>query len=139
MPSIFTKILAGELPGHYVWKDAVCFAIMTIQPIRAGHLIVIPNEEVDHWDDMPPATAAHVMLVSQKIAKGMKAVIPCKRIGVTVIGLEVPHTHVHLIPIDHLMDIDFKLARNLPQEELAAMAASIRTALDTLGFQHGAS
>jgi histidine triad (HIT) family protein len=137
MPSIFTKILAGELPGHYVWKDEVCFAIMTIQPIRAGHLIVIPNAEVNHWDDMPPAIAAHVMLVAQKIAKGIKAVIPCKRVGGTVIGLEVPHAHVHLIPIDNLMDMDFKLARMLPQDELAATAASIRTALANLGFQHG--
>lgn len=137
MPSIFTKILAGELPGHYVWKDSVCFAIMTIQPIRAGHLIVIPNQEVDHWDDMPPATAAHVMQVAQKVAKGIKAVFPCKRVGVTVIGLEVPHAHVHLMPIDHLMDMDFKLARALPQDELAASAASIRGALAQLGFQHG--
>lgn len=138
MASIFTKILAGELPGHFVWKDKTCFAIMTIQPIRAGHLIVMPNEEINHWDDMPEATAAHVMLVAQKIAKGMKAVIPCKRIGVTVIGLEVPHAHVHLIPIDNLMDIDFKLARSVPQEELAAMAERIRGALANLGFQHGA-
>lgn len=138
MASIFTKILAGELPGHFVWKDDTCFAIMTIQPIRNGHLIVMPNEEINHWDDMPEATAAHVMLVAQKIAKGMKAVIPCKRIGVTVIGLEVPHAHVHLIPIDNLMDIDFKLARSVPQEELAATAKSIRDALSNLGFQHGA-
>jgi diadenosine tetraphosphate (Ap4A) HIT family hydrolase len=133
MSSIFTKILAGELPGHYVWKDEVCFAIMTIQPIRAGHLIVIPNQEVNHWDDMPPAMAAHVMQVAQKIAKGIKAVIPCKRVGVTVIGLEVPHAHVHLIPIDNLMDMDFKLAHVLRQDELAATAASIRAALVNLG------
>ena len=139
MSSIFTKILSGTLPGHYVWKDEVCFAIMTIQPIRAGHLIVIPNEEVNHWDDVPPATAAHMMLVAQKIAKGMKAVIPCKRVGVTVIGLEVPHAHVHLMPIDNLLDMDFKLARMLPQEELAATAASIRGALANLGHQHGVS
>jgi diadenosine tetraphosphate (Ap4A) HIT family hydrolase len=139
MSSIFSKILAGELPGHYVWKDAACFAIMTIQPIRSGHLIVIPNEEVNHWDDMPVATAEHVMRVAQKIAKGIKAVIPCKRVGVTVIGLEVPHAHVHLIPIDNLMDMDFKLAHMLPKEELAATALSIRTALETLGYQHGVS
>lgn len=138
MASIFTKILAGELPGHFVWKDDTCFAIMTIQPIRAGHLIVIPNAEINHWDDMPEATAAHVMNVAQKIAKGMKAVIPSKRIGVTVIGLEVPHAHVHLIPIDSLNDIDFKLARALPQDELADTAKSIREALANLGFQHGA-
>lgn len=137
MPSIFSKILNGELPGHFVWKDSVCFAIMTIQPIRAGHLIVIPNEEVNHWDDMPPATAAHVMQVAQKIAKGIKAVFPCKRVGVTVIGLEVPHAHVHLMPIDSLNDMDFRLARPFPQEELAAAAASIRAALAQLGHQHG--
>lgn len=139
MASIFSKILAGELPGHFVWKDDICFAIMTIQPIRAGHLIVIPNEEINHWDDMPDTTAAHVMLVAQKIAKGIKAVIPCKRVGVTVIGLEVPHAHVHLVPIDNLVDIDFKLAHAVPQDELAATAKSIREALASLGFQHGAS
>lgn len=135
MSSIFTKILAGELPGHYVWKDALCFAIMTIQPIRAGHLILIPNQEVNHWDDLPPATATHMIEVAQKIAKGIKAVIPCKRVGVTIIGLEVPHAHVHLIPIDHLIDMDFRLARMLPKEELAATAASIREALASLGHK----
>ena len=139
MASIFSKILAGELPGHFVWKDDICFAIMTIQPIRAGHLIVIPNDEINHWDDMPDTTAAHVMLVAQKIAKGIKAVIPCKRVGVTVIGLEVPHAHVHLVPIDNLVDIDFKLAHAVPQDELAVTAKSIREALASLGFQHGAS
>lgn len=139
MASIFSKILAGELPGHFVWKDDICFAIMTIQPIRAGHLIVIPNEEINHWDDMPDTTAAHVMLVAQKIAKGIKAVIPCKRVGVTVIGLEVPHAHVHLVPIDNLVDIDFKLAHAVPHDELAATAKSIREALASLGYQHGAS
>lgn len=139
MASIFTKILAGELPGHFVWKDSLCFAIMTIQPIRAGHLIIMPNEEVDHWDDVPPATAAHIMQVAQQIAKGIKAVFPCKRVGVTVIGLEVPHAHVHLMPIDKLLDMDFKLAQPVPQDELAAAAAKIRAALAQLGYQHGAA
>lgn len=129
MASIFTKILAGELPGHFVWKDEQCFAIMTIQPIRRGHLIVIPNEEVNHWDDVPPATAAHLMQVSQKIAKGIKAVIPCKRVGVSIIGLEVPHTHIHLLPIDTMGDLDFKFAKPAAAEELAATAAEIRAAL----------
>jgi diadenosine tetraphosphate (Ap4A) HIT family hydrolase len=129
MASIFTRILAGELPGHFVWKDAQCFAIMTIQPIRQGHVIVIPNEEVNHWDDVRPATAAHLMQVSQRIAKGIKAVIPCKRIGVNVIGLEVPHTHIHLMPIDSMGDLDFKLAKPATPEDLAATAAKIRAAL----------
>jgi histidine triad (HIT) family protein len=133
MASIFTKILAGELPGHFVWKDDLCFAIMTIQPIRAGHLIVIPNMEVNHWDDVPPATAAHLMQVSQILAKAIKAVIPCKRVGVTIIGLEVPHTHIHLIPIDNMGDLDFKNAKAASPEALAASAESICKALRELG------
>lgn len=129
MASIFTRILAGELPGHFVWKDDHCFAIMTIQPIRTGHLLVIPNAEVDHWDDVPAAVAAHLMLVSQHIAKGIKAVIPCKRVGTTIIGLEVPHTHIHLLPIDNMGDMDFALQRAESAENLAATAALIRSAL----------
>jgi histidine triad (HIT) family protein len=119
MASIFTQILAGELPGHFVWKDDLCFAIMTIQPIRAGHLIVIPNAEINHWDDVPPATAAHLMQVSQILAKAIKAVIPCKRVGVTIIGLEVPHTHIHLIPIDGMADLDFRNATAVRQQGTA--------------------
>lgn len=133
MASIFTRILAGELPGHFVWKDAQCFAILTIQPIREGHLLVIPNDEVNHWDDVPAATAAHLMQVSQRIAKGIKAVIPCKRIGMTVIGLEVPHTHIHLMPIDNMGDMDFSMQRPESADVLAATAAKIRTALLAAG------
>ena len=133
MASIFTKILAGELPGHFVWRDAQCFAIMTIQPIREGHIIVIPNEEVNHWDDVPADIAAHLMLVSQKIAKGIKAVIPCKRIGVSIIGLEVPHTHIHLLPIDNMGDLDFKFAKPAASEDLAATATKIREVLVAAG------
>jgi len=133
MASIFTRIHSGELPGHFVWKDELCFAIMTIQPIRAGHVILIPVEEVDHWDDVPPATAAHLMTVAQHIAKGIKAVITCNRIGLSIIGLEVPHTHIHLLPIDHMGDLDFNFARACPQEALADMARQIRDALQAQG------
>ncbi|MDR0782128.1 MAG: HIT family protein [Pseudomonadales bacterium] len=133
MASIFTRILAGELPGHFVWKDAQCFAIMTIQPIRQGHVILIPNEEVNHWDDVKPATAAHLMQVAQHIAKGIKAVIPCKRVGVSVIGLEVPHMHIHLMPIDTMADLDFTFAKPAATPDLAATAAQIREALVARG------
>lgn len=133
MASIFTRILAGELPGHFIWKDEHCFSILTIQPIREGHLLVIPNTEVNHWDDVPPALAAHLMQVAQQIAKGIKAVIPCKRVGVTVIGLEVPHTHIHLIPIDSMGDMDFERQHPEPAERLAATAAKIRKALVAAG------
>ena len=135
MASIFTRILAGELPGHFVWKDEVCFAIMTIQPIRAGHVIVIPNAEINHWDDVPPTTAAYLMQVSQHIAKAIKANVVCKRVGVMVVGLEVPHTHIHLIPADSPADFDFKHAKPLPQEELAAMATKLRASLTAAGHR----
>lgn len=133
MSTIFSRILARELPGHFIWQDEQCFAIMTIQPIREGHLMVIPREEIDHWDDVPPALAAHLFQVSQLIAKGIKEVVPCKRVGVSVVGLEVPHTHIHLIPIDTIGDMNFALAHAVPAERLAAMAARIRDALRRQG------
>ncbi len=134
MASIFSKILSREIPGHFVWEDAQCFSIMTIQPIREGHLMVIPKLEVNHWDDVPAETAAHLMQVAQKIAKAMKAVIPCKRIGVSIIGLEVPHTHIHLMPIDKMGDMDFSQAGPLSDKKLAATAKMIRKALQARGF-----
>lgn len=133
MSSIFTKILNREIPGHFVWEDDLCFSIMTIMPIRRGHLMVIPKEEVNHWDDVPEETARHMIAVSQKIAKGIKAVIPCARVGVSIIGIEVPHTHIHLMPVDSMADMDFKNAGERPQEELAETAAAIRNALIALG------
>ena len=135
MASIFTKILAGEMPGHFIWKDEVCFAIMTIQPIRAGHVIVIPNNEVNHWDDVPPLTAAHLMQVGQHIAKAIKANVVCKRVGVMVVGIEVPHTHIHLMPIDSIADMDFNKAKPMPQDELAAMANKLRASLLVAGHK----
>ena len=134
MASIFSKILEREIPGHFVWEDEHCFSIMTIQPIREGHLMVIPKMEVNHWDDVPGHIAAHLMQVAQKIAKAMKAVIPCKRIGMSVVGLEVPHTHIHLMPIDNMGDMDFSLAEEASQEELAATAELIRKTLQARGF-----
>lgn len=135
MASVFTKILAGELPGHFVWKDEVCFALMTIQPIRGGHVMVIPNEEINHWDDVPALTAAYLMQVSQHIAKAIKANVSCKRVGVMVVGIEVPHTHIHLMPIDSLADMDFKNAKPATQEELAEMAQKLRNTLQAAGHK----
>ena len=133
MASIFTRILNSEIPGYFVWEDDLCFSIMTIQPIRQGHLLVIPREEVNHWDEVPPATAAHLMLVSQIIARAIKAVIPCKRVGMSVVGLEVAHTHLHLIPIDEMGDMSFAKAHEVPQQELADTAAMLREVLISQG------
>ncbi|MDG2176486.1 MAG: HIT family protein [Gammaproteobacteria bacterium] len=135
MASIFTKIINREIPGHFVWEDDLCFSIMTIQPIKQGHLMVIPKEEVDHWDDVPETTATHLMAVSQKIAKAIKAVIPCKRIGVSIVGIEVPHTHIHLMPMDTTADMDFKNSQEMSHDLLADTAASIREILVSQGYR----
>lgn len=129
MSSIFTRIINREIPGHFVWEDDRCIAIMTIMPIRDGHCMVIPKQEVDHWDDVPEDTARHLMSVSQKVAKAVKAVVPCRRIGVSIVGIEVPHTHIHLMPMDTTADMDFRNAREVPQQQLADIAGKIRQVL----------
>ncbi|WP_444885430.1 HIT family protein [Microbulbifer sp. PSTR4-B] len=129
MASIFTQILNGDLPGHFIWKDEKAIAIMTISPIKPGHCLVIPVEEINHWDDVPAELAAHLMLVAQKVAKGLKAVYSPKRVGVMIAGLEVPHTHIHLIPVDELTDFDFSLQKSATSEQLAIEAEKIRSAL----------
>ncbi|MDT8397386.1 MAG: HIT family protein [Pseudomonadales bacterium] len=134
MASLFTRILQKEIPGHFVWLDDLCFAIMTIEPIRRGHLLLIPRQEVDHWDALPADTLAHLSVTAQKIAGAMKQVIACKRIGMSVVGLEVPHTHIHLIPIDSMDDMNFSRAQMASGQELAASAAQIRQALREQGY-----
>lgn len=129
MASVFSLIMDGAIPGHFVWRDATCVAIMTIQPIRTGHVLVIPREEIDQWSDLSVETANHLMEVSHKIANAMKTVFPAKRIGLMIAGLEVPHTHIHLVPMDSMDDLSFAFAKNAEQAELAAAADQIRNAL----------
>jgi diadenosine tetraphosphate (Ap4A) HIT family hydrolase len=138
MASIFTKIISGEIPGHFLWEDELCFSILTIMPIREGHCMVIPKQEVDHWDDVPEDTARHLVSVSQKVAKAVKAVVPCRRIGVSIVGIEVPHTHIHLMPMDTTADMDFKNSKQATQDALAATAANIRDVLVKQGFTQAA-
>lgn len=130
MASVFTKIMQGELPGHFVYEDDIAIAIMTIEPIRAGHTLVIPREEINHWDDVPADIAAHLMHVSQKVAKGIKKVFPAKRVGMSIVGIEVPHTHIHLCPINAVGDLSFAHAGPATQEELAENAQKLRDAIN---------
>lgn len=129
MASIFSRIIAKELPGHFVWEDEQAVAIMTIQPVRPGHLLVIPKQEVDHWDDLPEALSTHLMTVSQKLAKALKTVYQCQRVSLQVVGLEVPHVHFHLVPLDSMSDADFSRASNADGDALATEAKKIRQAL----------
>jgi diadenosine tetraphosphate (Ap4A) HIT family hydrolase len=129
MPSIFTRIIDGELPGHFVWKDAHAVAFMTIQPIRPGHVLVVPRAEVDHWDDLPEETTRHLMQVSQRIAKALKAAYPCERVAMMIAGFEVPHVHLHVTPADSMGDMSFAKCRPAEADALKAEALKIRAAL----------
>jgi histidine triad (HIT) family protein len=129
MPSIFTRIIDGELPGHFVWKDAEVVAFLTIQPFREGHVLVIPRAEIDHWDDLPESVAARLMVVSQRIARALKALYEPTRVGLLIAGLEVPHTHLHVVPIDELGDLSFARARSAAPVELAETAQRVRAEL----------
>lgn len=132
MSSIFTRIIEGELPGHFVWQDDVCVAIMTIQPVNPGHVLVIPRQEVDHWDDLSDELVAHLMKVGRKLAKAIKAGFDCQRVGVVVAGFEVPHVHVHIIPTNSLEDFSFTGLAMAEADELAAAANIIKQQLEQL-------
>jgi histidine triad (HIT) family protein len=133
MPTIFTKIIEGELPGTFVWRDDVCVAFMSIAPIRPGHTLVVPRAEVDHWIDLEPDVNAHLMRVAQEIGRAQQVAFSPVRIGLMIAGLEVPHTHVHVIPIDGMQDLDFANASDTSPDALAATADAIRVVLRDRG------
>lgn len=134
MASVFTMIMEGKIPGNFVWKDDKAVAILTIQPIRQGHVLVIPREEIDQWSDLPLDLAAHLMQVSHHIANALKVAYPATRVGLMIAGLEVPHTHIHLVPMDSMDDLSFEFARNADSALLGATAEKIREVLQTEGF-----
>jgi len=107
MSSIFSKIIAGEIPCHKVAENDQFLAFLDIMPLKEGHVLVIPKVEVDFIFDMEDDLLGEMMVFAKKVAQQMKRALPCKKIGVTVIGLEVPHAHIHLIPIDSVTDMDF--------------------------------
>ncbi|HQV39612.1 MAG: HIT family protein [Flavobacteriales bacterium] len=129
MASIFTRIIQGEIPCHKVGEDDRYLAFLDINPLREGHSLVIPKLEVDKFFDLPQDVLAGIMPFAQGVAKRIAAVVPCDRIGVSVVGLEVPHAHVHLIPIDSIYDMDFSKPKvKMTNEEFAALAERIRNA-----------
>lgn len=135
MASVFTLIMEGKIPGNFVWKDDKAVAILTIQPIRQGHVLVIPREEIDQWSDLPLELAAHLMQVSHKIANALKVAYPATRVGLMIAGLEVPHTHLHVVPMDSMKDLSFEYAKNVDGDTLKQTAEKIRTALQAQGHQ----
>lgn len=127
MPSIFTKIIRGEIPSHKIAEDDRFLAFLDIRPLAKGHTLVIPKQEVDYLFDLEDDLLADLMVFAKKVARVLRTEIPCARIGVAVIGLEVPHAHVHLVPINHVGDIDFKRSPvQLSTEEMTALATTLR-------------
>lgn len=126
MATIFTKIINGEIPCYKIAEDENYFAFLDINPLRAGHTLVVPKKETDYIFDLTDADVSGIILFSKKVAAAIKSVIPCNRIGVAILGLEVPHAHVHLVPMDTMEDINFKNPKlKFTAEEFKDIAAKI--------------
>ncbi|HAH39160.1 MAG TPA: HIT family protein [Algoriphagus sp.] len=127
MVSIFTKIINREIPGHIIAEDENYIAFLDIMPLVKGHVLVVPKQEVDYIFNLEPIVLSGLMTFAQKVAKAMDKTIKCTRIGVAVIGLEVPHVHVHLVPLKTMDDINFTRPKlKLEKEELAEIAEQIK-------------
>ena len=127
MPTLFTRIIEGEIPGTFVWRDDMCVAFLSINPLRPGHTLVVPIEEIDHWVDCPGELRDHLFSVSQTIGRAIHAAFGSVRVGLMIAGLEVPHLHIHVVPIAGVHDLDFaNAAASVDREELEATAEAIR-------------
>ena len=127
MSSIFSKIINGEIPSYKVAEDDQFFAFLDIRPLQKGHVLVVPKVEVDYIFDLEDNVLSDLILFSKRVAKAIKASIPCERIGVAVIGLEVPHCHVHLSPINSIHDMNFSKVKEVPAAEMQEIAEAIRS------------
>ena len=134
MPSIFSRIIAGELPGQFVWKDERAVAFLSIAPMMPGHTLVVPRAEVDHWIDLEPDLAAHLFTVAQQIGKAQQLEWQPRRVGVLIVGEEVPHTHLHVVPINHPEELTFAHADpSPPAGSIEDAAMRLRARLRELG------
>lgn len=130
MPTIFSRIASGEIPCYKIAEDERYLAFLDINPLTEGHTLVIPKREVDYLFDLEDGELAGLMVFARKVALSIGKVIPCQRVGVAVIGLEVPHAHVHLVPLNDLYDIDFRKPKlKLSPERFAEIAAQIRAGI----------
>jgi histidine triad (HIT) family protein len=136
MASVFTQIIEGKLPGRFVWKDEYCVAFLTIHPLRPGHVLVVPREEIDHWLDLDADLASHLFAVARSIGKAIDRAFRPAKVGLMIAGLEVPHTHLHVIPIHELSDLNpANQDLNPDPADLDRAAEAIRSALRALGYR----
>lgn len=131
MATIFSRIIAGDIPGTFVHRDEHCVVFMSINPLARGHALVVPVAEVDHWVDLDPALAAHLFAVAHRVGRAQQAAFECERVGLIIAGYEVPHTHLHVVPTSSMRQLDFSnAAGSVDRDDLEAAAAAIRTHLD---------
>lgn len=130
MASIFSRIIAGEIPCHKIAENDQYFAFLDVFPCAVGHVLVVPKQEIDYLFDLSDELYAGLMTFAKQIEPAIRKAVPCKRVGVAVIGLEVPHAHVHLIPMNSMSDMNFHNKLKLSPEELAETAAKIRSFLN---------
>jgi histidine triad (HIT) family protein len=131
MATIFTKIIEGELPGRFVWRDDLCVAFLSINPLQTGHTLVVPIAEVDHWIDLDPEVMNHLTTVAHTVGRAQQEVFQPTRVGLMIAGLEVPHVHLHLVPINDVHDLDFSRADKDPDPAVLDVArARLAAALD---------
>ncbi|MCH2213841.1 MAG: HIT family protein [Flavobacteriales bacterium] len=129
MASIFTRIIEGDIPSYKVHEDDKFIAFLDINPLKSGHTLVVPKEEIDYIFDLPEDLLGEILLFSKEVARKIEAVIECERVGLSVIGLEVPHVHVHLIPMNSISDMNFARPKlNLSSEFMADLAQKIKNA-----------
>jgi histidine triad (HIT) family protein len=132
MTTIFTRIMNGEIPGTFVYRDEKCVAFLSINPLADGHVLVVPIEEVDHWVDLSPSLSAHLFDVSHRISQALAKAFPCERVGLIIAGYEVNHCHIHLVPTQSMSQLNFaNAAASVNREDLENHAARITKALAT--------
>ena len=137
MATIFTRIIDGQIPGTFIWKDDHCVVFMSINPMAHGHVLVVPREEVDHWVDASPELTEHLFAVTRIIGVAQREAFGCDRVGVIIAGYEVPHTHIHVIPTSDMSQLSFaNAASSIDRELLDSAAEKIRVALRSAGHKH---
>ncbi|GAB18733.1 HIT family protein [Gordonia effusa NBRC 100432] len=135
MASVFSMIINGDLPGRFVWRDETAVAFLTINPVAPGHVLVVPREEVDHWEQVDDDLYLHLTEVSRKIGKAVKDAFDAPRVGLLIAGLEVPHLHIHVFPATSLDTFDLaKADQNPDPADLDDAAAKIQASLRKLGY-----
>ena len=139
MASIFTKIIDGEVPARFVWKDDVCVAFLSIAPLRPGHVLVVPRKEVDHWLDLDDGTMAHLTRVARSVGRALMHGFRPEKVGLMIAGLEVRHVHLHVVPIREIVDLDFaRQDPNATAVDLDRAAERVRGSLRALGLREAA-